>query len=195
MGICLIYSTSRSRQFILVTHGLAQCEFSYRGDNYKKRVKEISNAWNQTCRTKRLAIGSTTTPKYSGWWSKRINDNIPELSLEGSRAMEEYLQVVPLELDIIKQDFERRNSEFEKKIEQLEDEKIHLRLDVDVQKLEAEKLRKRKNKAEEDLDSLKTDYKKLRLSIKTTKLGKTLEQWRQEVQEERTKADLWERKF
>ncbi|MBA0784908.1 hypothetical protein Gotri_027108, partial [Gossypium trilobum] len=82
-----------------------------------------------------------------------------------------------------------RNAELEKKIEQLEEEKMHLGLDVDVQKLETEKLRKGKNKAEEDLDSLKTDYKKLRLSIRTVGLGKTSEQWRQEIQEEKIKAD------
>ncbi|KAK5840350.1 hypothetical protein PVK06_009245 [Gossypium arboreum] len=38
---------------------------------------------------------------------------------------------------------------------------MRLGLDIDIHKLEAEKLRKGKNKAEEDLDSLKTDYKKL----------------------------------
>ncbi|MBA0809117.1 hypothetical protein Gohar_024792 [Gossypium harknessii] len=40
---------------------------------------------------------------------------------------------------------------------------------------------KGKNKAEEDLDSLKIDYKKLHLSMRTAGLGKTLEQWRQEI--------------
>ncbi|KAK5838301.1 hypothetical protein PVK06_007030 [Gossypium arboreum] len=50
---------------------------------------------------------------------------------------------------------------------------MQLGLDVDIQKLEVEKLKKRKNKVEEDLDSLKTDYKKLRLSITTAGLGKT----------------------
>ncbi|MFQ6664289.1 hypothetical protein Gotur_031458, partial [Gossypium turneri] len=65
-----------------------------------------------------------------------------------------------------------------KKIERLEEEKMHLRLDADVQKLEVEKLRKIKNKADEDLDSLKTDYKKLRLSMRTAGLGRTSEQWR-----------------
>ncbi|XP_052484880.1 uncharacterized protein LOC128039971 [Gossypium raimondii] len=44
----------------------------------------------------------------------------------------------------------------------MEEEKTNLRLDVDVQKLETETLRKEKNKAEEELGSLKTDYKKLR---------------------------------
>ncbi|MBA0817749.1 hypothetical protein Gohar_000035 [Gossypium harknessii] len=48
----------------------------------------------------------------------------------------------------------------------MEEEKMNLRLDMDVQKLETEKLRKGKNKAEGDLDSLKTDYKRLRCSIK-----------------------------
>ncbi|MBA0626738.1 hypothetical protein Godav_004344, partial [Gossypium davidsonii] len=72
---------------------------------------------------------------------------------------------------------------------------MNLRLDMDVQNLKTEKLRKGKNKAEKDLDSLKTDYKKLHLSMRTVELGKTSEQWRQEIQEEKIKADRWERKF
>ncbi|MFQ6624705.1 hypothetical protein Gotur_003320 [Gossypium turneri] len=133
----------RSRQFVLATQGLAECEFSYGGEGYKKKAREMANAWNQIRRMKRLA---------------------------------EHLWVVPSELEIIKQDFERKNVKLEKKIEQIEEEKVNLRLDVDVQKLEVDKLRKGKNKAEEELDSLKTDYKKLRLSMRTTGLGKTSEQ-------------------
>ncbi|KAH1122305.1 hypothetical protein J1N35_005465 [Gossypium stocksii] len=87
------------------------------GDNYKKRVKEISNAWNQTRRMKRLAVGSMTTLEYNRWLSKRINDNIPRPSLKGVRPMEEYLQVIPSKLENIKQGFEQRNLELEKRIE------------------------------------------------------------------------------
>ncbi|MBA0673556.1 hypothetical protein Goklo_025018 [Gossypium klotzschianum] len=47
---------------------------------------------------------------------------------------------------------------------------MQLGLDVDIQRLEADKLRKGKNKAEEDLDSLKTDYKKLHRSMRTAGL-------------------------
>ncbi|MBA0785083.1 hypothetical protein Gotri_026186, partial [Gossypium trilobum] len=72
---------------------------------------------------------------------------------------------------------------------------MRLGLDVDIHKLEAEKLRKGKNKAEEDLDSLKINYKKLRLSMRTAGLGKMSEQWRQEIKEEKTRADQWEKKF
>ncbi|MBA0613282.1 hypothetical protein Godav_013745 [Gossypium davidsonii] len=53
--------------------------------------------------------------------------------------------------------------------------KMRLGLDVDIHKLEDKKLMKWENKAEDDLDSLKTDYKKLRLSIRTAGLGKTSE--------------------
>ncbi|XP_016755249.1 homer protein homolog 3-like [Gossypium hirsutum] len=72
---------------------------------------------------------------------------------------------------------------------------MHLKLDVEIQKSEAEKLQKRKNEVEEDLESLKTNYKKLRLSMRTAGLGKTSEQWRQEVQEEKTRADQWKKRF
>ncbi|MFQ6668453.1 hypothetical protein Gotur_034100 [Gossypium turneri] len=181
----LVLRQYRSRQFVPATQGLAESEFSYRGDGYKRRVREMVNAWSQIRRMKGLAVGPMTTPEYGEWWAKRINDNIPGLGSESSQSIEEYLRVVPTELEIIKQDFEKKSAELEKKIEQIEEEKMNLRLDADVQKLEADKLRKGKNEAEEELDSLKTDYKKLRLSMRTAGLGKTSEQWREESQKEK----------
>ncbi|KAG8489372.1 hypothetical protein CXB51_017495 [Gossypium anomalum] len=90
------------RQFVPATHGLTQSEFAYRGADYKKRVGEISSAWNKTCRLKVVAIGPATTPEYVEWRGRRINDNIPEPNVEGARLMEEYLQVMPSELEIMK---------------------------------------------------------------------------------------------
>ncbi|KAL1112501.1 hypothetical protein V6Z11_D02G130300 [Gossypium hirsutum] len=158
----LVLRKYKSRQFIPATQGIADCEFSYRDDGYRKKIQDMSSAWKQT-RRKRLVVGPMTTPEYNEWWVRRINDNIPKISQENSQSIEEYLRVVPSELEIIRQDFEGRNAELEKKIEQMEEEKMNLRLDIDVQKLETEKLRKGKNKVEEELDSLKTVYKKLRL--------------------------------
>ncbi|MBA0788922.1 hypothetical protein Gotri_027683 [Gossypium trilobum] len=133
-----------SRQFVPVTQGLAECEFSYGGEGYKKKAREIANAWNQTRRMKGLVVGPMTTSEYSEWWVKRINDNIPGSSQENSQSIDKHLRVVPSELEIIKQDFERINAKLKKKIEQMDEEKMNLRLDVDVQKLEADKLRKGK---------------------------------------------------
>ncbi|MBA0575749.1 hypothetical protein Golob_025185, partial [Gossypium lobatum] len=117
-----------------------------------------------------LAVGLAMTPEYSQWRDQRVNDNIPTPNPKIARSLEEHLQVLPSEIEIIKLEFEKRSSELEKKIEQLEEEKMQLGLDIDIQKLEADKLRKGKNKAEEDLDSLKTDYKKLRRSMRTAGL-------------------------
>ncbi|MFQ6670597.1 hypothetical protein Gotur_035453 [Gossypium turneri] len=61
-----------------------------------------------------------------------------------------------------------------------------LRLDVDVQKLKTEKLRKWKNNAEEDLDSLKIDYMRLRLSMRTAG-------WERKFQEAQTRNEALEK--
>ncbi|MBA0879387.1 hypothetical protein Goshw_020874, partial [Gossypium schwendimanii] len=53
---------------------------------------------------------------------------------------------VSLHTKIIKQDFKKKSSELGKRIGKLEEEKIQLGLDVKIQKLEAEKMKKRKKK-------------------------------------------------
>ncbi|MFQ6657694.1 hypothetical protein Gotur_027266, partial [Gossypium turneri] len=116
----LVLRRFRSRQFVPETQGLAQCEFSYKDDGYKKKIREMSNAWNQTRRMKRLAVGPIATPEYIEWWGRRINDNISGPSQGDGQPTQKHLQVVPSELEIIKQDFKRRNAELEKKIEQME---------------------------------------------------------------------------
>ncbi|MBA0881615.1 hypothetical protein Goshw_012833 [Gossypium schwendimanii] len=61
----LVLRQYRSRQFVPATQGLAECEFSYKGDGYKKKVREMSSVWNQTRRMKSLAVGLMITPEYS----------------------------------------------------------------------------------------------------------------------------------
>ncbi|PPD92889.1 hypothetical protein GOBAR_DD10159 [Gossypium barbadense] len=52
----LVLRQYRSRQFVPTTQGLAQSEFSYKYDGYKKKIREMTNAWRQTRRMKRLAV-------------------------------------------------------------------------------------------------------------------------------------------
>ncbi|MBA0877377.1 hypothetical protein Goshw_004404 [Gossypium schwendimanii] len=87
----------------------------------------MSNAWNQTHRIKILAVGPSMTPEYSQWYDQRVNDNISVSNLETTRSLEEHLQVLPSEIEIIKQDFEKRSVELGKKIKQLEEEKNAIR--------------------------------------------------------------------
>ncbi|KAG8488461.1 hypothetical protein CXB51_016174 [Gossypium anomalum] len=166
-----------------------------RGADYKKKVGEISNAWNKTCRLKGIAISPATTPEYIEWRGRRVNDNIPKPNVEGARPVEEYLRVMPSELEIMRQEFERKNLELEKKITKLEEEKMYLSLDVGVQKKEVEKKRKEKKKIEEDRDDLKEHYKNAQVSLKRARVGGSSDQLQKEVQEGRTRAEYWERKF
>ncbi|MBA0648757.1 hypothetical protein Goklo_016410 [Gossypium klotzschianum] len=76
----LVLRQYRSRQFISAMQRLAQCEFAYNGDNYKKK-------------------------------GKRVNDNVPLSNQENTRPIKQNLQVIPSELEIIKQDFEKRRNE------------------------------------------------------------------------------------
>ncbi|MBA0630738.1 hypothetical protein Godav_002802 [Gossypium davidsonii] len=50
-------------------------------------------------------------------------------------------------------------------IEKLQEEKIQLKLDVDIQKLKDEKVRKEKNKAEKNLDTVQADMLSLRYEL------------------------------
>ncbi|MBA0754377.1 hypothetical protein Gogos_020062, partial [Gossypium gossypioides] len=42
----LVLRQYKLRQFVPTTQGLAKCKFSYKGDGYKKNIREMSNAWN-----------------------------------------------------------------------------------------------------------------------------------------------------
>ncbi|KAG8472517.1 hypothetical protein CXB51_035266 [Gossypium anomalum] len=46
---------------------IGSSEFVYKGADYKRKVSEVSNAWNKTCRLKGVAIGPATTPEYVEW--------------------------------------------------------------------------------------------------------------------------------
>ncbi|MFQ6657811.1 hypothetical protein Gotur_027330 [Gossypium turneri] len=57
----LVLRQYRSRQFVPTTQGLAECEFSYKDDGYKRKARKMANAWNQTRRMKRLAVSPMIT--------------------------------------------------------------------------------------------------------------------------------------
>ncbi|KAG8481334.1 hypothetical protein CXB51_026260 [Gossypium anomalum] len=87
------------------------------------------------------------------------------------------------ELEIMKQEFERKNLELEKRTAKLKEEKIYLSLDVDVQKKEVKKERKEKKKIEEDRDDLKEHYKKAQISLKRARIGGSSDQLQKEATE------------
>ncbi|MBA0880844.1 hypothetical protein Goshw_010713 [Gossypium schwendimanii] len=65
----------------------------------------------------RFFVNPMTTLEYDWWWGKRVNENVPSSSQENTRSIEEHLLVIPSELEIVKQDFEKKSSELGKRIE------------------------------------------------------------------------------
>ncbi|MBA0620993.1 hypothetical protein Godav_006653 [Gossypium davidsonii] len=63
----LVLKHYRSRQFIPATQGLAQSEFSFKDDGYKKKIREVTSAWKQIHRMKRLVVELMVTSKYNEW--------------------------------------------------------------------------------------------------------------------------------
>ncbi|MBA0633565.1 hypothetical protein Godav_029002 [Gossypium davidsonii] len=96
------WKVDKVKAIVPANQGLAECEFLYKGDGYKKKVCEMSSAWNQTRWMKSLVVGLMTTHEYNEWWVKKINDNVPRPSSANSQSIEEHLWVVPSELEIIK---------------------------------------------------------------------------------------------
>ncbi|KAK5792563.1 hypothetical protein PVK06_033678 [Gossypium arboreum] len=94
----LVLRQYRARQFIPVTQCLAQSDFSYKRDHYKKKMREISEAWKKPFCMKILTEGSTLILEYKGWFSRRVNDNVPRPILGVARSLEESLQVILSEL-------------------------------------------------------------------------------------------------
>ncbi|KAK5826095.1 hypothetical protein PVK06_021004 [Gossypium arboreum] len=94
----------RARQVIPATQGLAQSDFSYKRDHYKKRMREISEAWKKPFCMNILTEGLTSTLEYKGWFSRRVNDNVPRMILGMARSLEESLRVAPLELEVMEQE-------------------------------------------------------------------------------------------
>ncbi|MBA0881558.1 hypothetical protein Goshw_027292, partial [Gossypium schwendimanii] len=95
--------------------------------------------------------------------------------------IEDHLQVIPSELEIIKQDFEKKSLELGKKIEQLEEEKMSLHQYRSCNS--AIELKASINKIEE----LKEKIEKLKTALQNCKLQVELleannEHWKEQLQ-------------
>ncbi|KAG8482711.1 hypothetical protein CXB51_024416 [Gossypium anomalum] len=87
----LVLRQYRARQFIPATQGLAHSDFSYKGDNYKRRMREIFESWKKPIYMKILTEDSMSTPEHRMWFNRRVNDNVPRLILGVARSLEESL--------------------------------------------------------------------------------------------------------
>ncbi|KAL4310953.1 hypothetical protein GQ457_01G016130 [Hibiscus cannabinus] len=191
----LVSRQYRSRQFIPATRGIATCEFAYGSRDYKKAVSLMIHAWDRIYQMKPFDEKPRVLPEYRLWRNQRLGDSIPVANSECNIPIEEHLQVNFSEMELAKQDFERKYFEMERQISGLTNEKTQLKCQLESQEREMERLRKGKNKANEDLSGLQQDYKKICASAKYAGLGKSPSKWKVEIQGEKDKANHWEKRY
>nr|XP_012466405.1 unnamed protein product [Gossypium raimondii] len=146
----LVLKQYRSRQFVPATQGLAECEFSYKDDGYKRKAREMANAWNQTRRMKRLAVEQwrqevQEEKAKAGRWEERFQEaqrqnRSLEKSLSENQDERDTLKARVAKLEKIVHEYRNRNSVVElqaslSKIEQMK--KTIEELEIALQSSEA----------------------------------------------------------
>ncbi|KAG8485243.1 hypothetical protein CXB51_021591 [Gossypium anomalum] len=114
----MVLSQYRSRQFIPVTQRLAQCEFPYKDNNYKKKVREISDDWNRTRRMKGFTTSPMTTLRMNGGGEKesmttsqyrvRNRDYVIGEAVAQVREIADHLQILAVQADVLSLRYESK---------------------------------------------------------------------------------------
>ena len=94
-----------AKQFVPVTNGLSQLEFSYEESGAIKKVDQLLQIWKQIVRMSTGNLSCKVTPEYMVWRAKKVEDVIIPLGMEDVQFEEELLEM-PSELEIAKQMFE-----------------------------------------------------------------------------------------
>ncbi|MBA0577247.1 hypothetical protein Golob_023957, partial [Gossypium lobatum] len=91
------------------------------GDNYKNKIREMYNTWNQTHRMKRFTVRPMTTPEYYKWWSKElmiISLGRVKKNFHDTRVWEDALKKHLLESQSKKERLRARVAELERSLQQ-----------------------------------------------------------------------------
>ncbi|KAL1175053.1 hypothetical protein V6Z11_A04G061400 [Gossypium hirsutum] len=70
----LVLRQYKAEQFIPATQGLAQSDFPYKGDHYKKKMQEIFEAWKKTCCVKILTEEVQEERAKAEYWEKKFQE-------------------------------------------------------------------------------------------------------------------------
>ena len=102
------------RQFIPVTAGLTQLEFSYDDPMASKEIDWIVKSWKQTFRVNTSLVGNKVTMEYAVWKARRPWDLVIPPVME-RESINEVAQEGTSDLEIAKQVFDEENESQEPK--------------------------------------------------------------------------------
>ena len=139
----LVLRQLAAKQFVPVTNGLNQLDFSYEESGAMKKVDQLLQIWKQTVRMSTGNLSRTVTPEYMVWRAKKVEDVVIPFGMEDVQ-FEEELPEMPSELEIAKKMFE--------------EEKKKMRVESRRQQEETEKWKEHAEVQEDRLRKMSINY-------------------------------------
>ncbi|KAG8474120.1 hypothetical protein CXB51_034044 [Gossypium anomalum] len=188
----LVQRQFSSRQFIPATGGLAQFEFAFAGEGYMKRVRDIAKSWKEIHFMELALYADTLTQDYDIWRKQRVNSQ--QISSTNCTAQNPFLEEMPSELDIARQEFEREKAKMFRDLSTLQEENYQLKIEAQVERSRTEKVQREAEIMRNDLRDLHLENKKLRSTIKNRGLGKSTAEWKEEISNIKGGMEFWKGK-
>ncbi|KAG8485127.1 hypothetical protein CXB51_021675 [Gossypium anomalum] len=188
----LVQRQFSSRQFIPATGGLAQFEFAFAGEGYMKRVRDIAKSWNEIHFMELALYADTLTQDYDIWRKQR--ESSQQISSTNYTAQNPFLEEMPSELDIARQEFEREKAKMSRDLSTLQEENYQLKIEAQVERSRTEKVQREAEIVRNDLRDLHLENKKLRSTIKNSGLGKSTAEWKEEISNIKGGMEFWKGK-
>ncbi|KAL1173356.1 hypothetical protein V6Z11_A05G407200 [Gossypium hirsutum] len=181
-----------SRQFIPATGGLVQSEFAFAGEGYMKRVRDTAKSWKRIHLMELALYADTLTQDYVIWRKQRMNSQ--HVSSTNYNVQNPFSEEVPSELEMARQEFEREKAKMSRDLSVLQEENYQLKIDVQIERSRIEKVQKEAEVVRNDLRDLHLENKKLRGTIKNSGLGKSSEEWKDEISNIKGGMEFWKGK-
>ncbi|KAG8502393.1 hypothetical protein CXB51_000451 [Gossypium anomalum] len=188
----LVQRQFSSRQFIPATGGLVQSEFAFTGDGYMKKIRDSARSWNEIHFMELALYADTLTQDYD-LWRKQRRSSLQILSTNCT-AQNPFLEEMPSELEIARQEFEREKAKMSRDLSTLQEENYQLKIEAQVERSRTEKVQREAEVTRNDLRDLHLENKKLRNTIKNSGLGKSTAEWKEEISNIKGGMEFWKGK-
>ncbi|KAG8498056.1 hypothetical protein CXB51_006650 [Gossypium anomalum] len=176
-----------SRQYIPATGGLVQSEFAFTDEGYMKKIRDTARSWNEIHFMELALYDDTLTQGYDLWRKQRRSSQ--QISSTNCTAQNPFLEEMPSELEIARQEFEHEKARMSRDLSTLQEENYQLKIEVQVEKSRTEKVQREAEIVRNDLRDLHLENKKLRNTIKNSGLGKSTAEWKEEIELRRKNAE------
>ncbi|KAG8496843.1 hypothetical protein CXB51_008110 [Gossypium anomalum] len=113
----------------------------FMGEGYMKKVRDTAKSWNEIHFMELALYADTLTQDYDKWRKQRVNSQ--QISSTNCTAQNPFLEEIPSELDIARQEFEREKAKMSRDLSTLQEENYQLKIEAQVEGPELKKYKGR----------------------------------------------------